>query len=198
MRKSLWVILTVLLGAGAGIVRADSITLDVSASLSPINGASCSASGCTLSGSLVVDSTTGALVSADVKMSGETPLVSPFTVPMGTLFDAALPGGFNIMICNPDFCLGGDLSPSAEKILQNALQNNPNSFENIASNILFEIQTTEAGETGNVKEEWVSTIGTLTSPTVTPEPSSLCLILAGIGLVLVMRKRTGQNLPWVS
>jgi hypothetical protein len=32
-------------------------------------------------------------------------------------------------------------------------------------------------------------------PVTTPEPSSLALILLGLGALLVMRKRIGQRLP---
>ena len=85
MRKSLWIVLTVLLGAVAGIARADTITLKVSGTLSPINSlVSCSGAGCTLGGMLVIDNTTGAVVSVDVTFSGESPLVGPFTQFGGT------------------------------------------------------------------------------------------------------------------
>ena len=41
--------------------------------------------------------------------------------------------------------------------------------------------------------------GSLTfTPVTAPEPSSVTLMLAGVGLVLVMRKRIGQRLPQAS
>ena len=41
--------------------------------------------------------------------------------------------------------------------------------------------------------------GTVTFPAVTtPEPSSAGLMLLGVGLVLLMRKRIGQRLPQAS
>lgn len=72
------------LGAGIGIARADQITLDISANLSAaFEGAECGgvvgASGCTLSGDIVINNTTGAVISADVTMAEESPVVGPFT-----------------------------------------------------------------------------------------------------------------------
>jgi hypothetical protein len=80
MRKSLWIILAVLLGAGAGVARADDITFNVSGSLivGSSSGASCP-SPCTLGGTLTINKLTGAVISADITMSGESPTVSPFT-----------------------------------------------------------------------------------------------------------------------
>jgi hypothetical protein len=36
------------------------------------------------------------------------------------------------------------------------------------------------------------------TPVTAPEPSSVTLMLAGVGLVLVMRKRIGRRLPQAS
>ena len=42
----------------------------------------------------------------------------------------------------------------------------------------------------------IEDIGTLSfAPVATPEPSSIALMLTGVGLVFVMRKRIGQALP---
>jgi hypothetical protein len=79
MRKPFWIMLIVILGAYAGTARADDVTLDVSGSLSPGGSVSCSGSGCTLGGTLVIDNTAGTVLSADVTMSGESPTVGPFT-----------------------------------------------------------------------------------------------------------------------
>ena len=78
MRKSLWITLAVLLLAiGPPAARADTVTLDVSGSLSPNGSASCSVSGCTLGGDIVINNTTGAIISEDVTVSGESPSVGP-------------------------------------------------------------------------------------------------------------------------
>jgi hypothetical protein len=80
MRKALWIILTVLLGTGARIARADDVTLAVSGSLAAVNSpGSCSATGCMLGGDIVINNTTGAVISQDVTMSGESPSVGPFS-----------------------------------------------------------------------------------------------------------------------
>jgi hypothetical protein len=63
-----------------GSAKAESLTLDVSGSLSPHDSAAlCFSSGCTLGGAVVIDNTTGTFISADVTMSGESPIVGPFT-----------------------------------------------------------------------------------------------------------------------
>jgi len=41
--------------------------------------ASCSASGCALGGTIVIDNTSGAIISEDVTFTGESPIVGPFT-----------------------------------------------------------------------------------------------------------------------
>jgi len=66
------------LSLGARVARADVITFDVSGSLSPGYGVSCQAAGCSLSGTLVVNNTTGTIYSADIMVAGESPLVGPF------------------------------------------------------------------------------------------------------------------------
>jgi len=80
MRKSLWIILAVLLGAGARVARAGDITFIASGSLivGSSSGASCP-SPCTLGGTVTINNVTGAVISADITMSGESPTVSPFT-----------------------------------------------------------------------------------------------------------------------
>ena len=79
MRKSLWMILALLLGAGAGTAHANTSTLDVSATLVPYPGSACTGSGCTLSGTLVLDNTAGTFLSSNISLSGGSPAVGPFT-----------------------------------------------------------------------------------------------------------------------
>src|SRR5207302_6952568 len=67
--------------AGSAAARADVITLDVTGSMSPsVPGASCAAAGCTLGGDIVINNSTGAIVSEDVTATGFLPSVGPFTV----------------------------------------------------------------------------------------------------------------------
>jgi hypothetical protein len=92
MRKSLWIILAVLLGAGAGVARADDITFIVSGSLAIGSPGSSCASPCTLGGTLTINNVTGALISADITLSGESPTYGPFTTyqtPYPTSFEGS-------------------------------------------------------------------------------------------------------------
>jgi hypothetical protein len=89
------------LGPGAGTARAAVITLDVSGSMMVAGpGGACPAVGCTLGGDIEINNSTGAIVSEDVTMAGETPTVGPFTInsgifaPLGlTLLDILDPAG---------------------------------------------------------------------------------------------------------
>jgi hypothetical protein len=74
MRKALSMIPLLFAALGAPYARADTITLDVSASLNPVSPATCSV--CTLGGTLVINNTTGAFVSADLHMLAANPGVS--------------------------------------------------------------------------------------------------------------------------
>jgi hypothetical protein len=62
--------------AAAVSARADVITFDVSATMLPVMGggadASCAASGCTLGGNIVINNTTGAVISEDVTFIGSS------------------------------------------------------------------------------------------------------------------------------
>jgi hypothetical protein len=83
------------LGAGPVNGRASTITLDVTGALIPDpefpSAASCSTSGCTISGYIVIDNSPGAhvpVISADITAAGETPTVGPFTAAACALSDS--------------------------------------------------------------------------------------------------------------
>jgi hypothetical protein len=75
--------LTAMLSTVAAPARADVITLDVSATLTPFPFATCPPSPCLLGGDLVINNSApagrGQFVSADVTVSNESPTVGPFT-----------------------------------------------------------------------------------------------------------------------
>jgi len=67
---------------GIATAQADVITLAVSATLIPqIGSANCTPSGCTLGGQIVINNSTGAVISANVTATGFLPGMGPFTAP---------------------------------------------------------------------------------------------------------------------
>ena len=59
---------------------ADTVTLDLSATIASENPTfTCASSGCTLSGTLVLDNTAGTVLTADISINGESPTLGPFT-----------------------------------------------------------------------------------------------------------------------
>lgn len=179
MRKSLWIILTVLLGTGAAIARADQITLDVSGSLVAVNSpGTCSVTGCTLGGDIVINNTTGAVISADITMSGESPSVGPFST-----FGSVIPSvGLTRLALTDSSGNFIDLffaTPTVGSLV---------GYDGGALDPLTGVGVPPPAP----PPTWLLTSGALT-PVTTPEPSSLVFILAGIGLVFVMRKRIGHS-----
>jgi hypothetical protein len=174
MRKSLWIMLAVLFVAiGPPAARADIVTLDLSGSLTPGAGA-CSPS-CTLGGDIVINNTTGTVTSVDFTVAGESPSVGPFNT-----FDGFLGGGLGLVT-------GDSAGNIFEMFLSGTLVGYTGgaiggSIDGIIGALFF-----------------VNTGAALTEATVAaPEPSSYALVLLGVGLVFVMRKRVGQSLPQAS
>jgi hypothetical protein len=86
MRKSLWIMLAVIVVAiSAPYASADTVTLDLSGSLSPgpDAGEACVPSGCTLGGDIVINNTTGTVISVDFTVAGASPSVGPFNQSSG-------------------------------------------------------------------------------------------------------------------
>jgi len=180
MRKSLWILLAVLwVAIGAPNAHADSVTLDVSGSLSPVagDGGSCPTV-CTLGGDVVIDNTAGTVTSVDITVAGASPSVGPFDLspsffsPKSTLFSDDLLGDELLLFLSGTS--GTLVGYTGGAILDGTILD-------ASSNDLYTVNT-----------------GALTEVTAAPEPSSIVLMLLGLALVVVMRKRIGQGLPQAS
>jgi hypothetical protein len=187
MRKSLWLVLTLLLGAGAGITHADTVTLNVSGSLLPTGiGASCSGSGCKLGGDIVINNTTGAIISEDVTVSGESPSVGPFTHNFGLS-----PTGFLTQLGIGD-STGDSLLLVFPTLIPGSVIGYNGGILTASATAIDIIPPPNASFPGWFLEP----AGALTpAVTPTPEPSSVTLMLLGVGLLFVTRRRMGHSRP---
>lgn len=173
----------------AGIARANTITFNVSGSLSANGAASCSASGCTLGGTLVIDNTAGTVLSANVTMSGGSPIVGPFIN-----FN---PAGVGIYTGPSGLTTGLIFFDSAGGNAAVLLFATPSLGSLIGYNggSLFGFNGSGTYVTGYATvpyADWHLTSGSLTPSVVTPEPSSVVLTISGIGfLFLLVLKRKG-------
>jgi hypothetical protein len=190
MRKSLWIVLTLLLGAGAGIAHADTVTLNVSGSLLPTGiGSSCSGSGCTFGGDIVINNTTGAIISEDVTISGESPSVGPFTHDFGL----SPTGGLTQLGIGDS--TGDTLNLVFPTLIPGSVIGYNGGTLTAAATAIDIIPPPNPSFPGWFLEPAGALIPAVTP---TPEPSSVALMLLGVGLVFVLRKRIGQHLPQAS
>jgi hypothetical protein len=180
MRKSLWIILTVLLGTGARIARADDVTLNVSGRLAAVNSpGTCSATGCTLGGNIVINNITGAVISQDVNMNGESPSVGPFSTFASLIASAGLTR-LALVDSSGDFIDLFFATPTAGSLV---------GYDGGALDTLTGVGVPPPA----VPPTWLLITGALT-PVTTPEPSSVALMLAGIAfLFLFTRKPTAPG-----
>jgi hypothetical protein len=193
MRKSLWIILAVLLGAGAGVARADDITFIVSGSLAIGSPGSSCASPCTLGGTLTINNVTGALVSADITLSGESPTYGPFTTyqtPYPTSFE-----GSSLL----------DLYDSVSDVMVLHVSNpTPGSWVGFDGGSILPFVTSPTGVLGysgvcpppgcdtTDSGHFVITAGSLTP---VPEPSSYLLLGTGLLGLLALTARSKRHAP---
>ena len=158
MRKSLWIILAVLIAAiGVPTAHADSIT----------DGTfNFTAGSPTPTGSFVWDNTTSTWNSFNIDWNGLVFSFASLIPDLGALPTTGTYAGTVVEAFLNDFFLG--------QIMQiNRVSNAP----------------------GNTALGTYSVTETVVG---TPEPSSVALMLLGVGLVFVMRKRIGQRLPQAS
>ncbi len=182
MRKSLWIMLAVLLVAiAAPYASADTVTLDISGSLVPNDpSVSCSASGCTLGGDIVINNTTGMVISVDFTVAGASPSVGPFN-------------HFSEFVS-----IDSDLVTTDGGVIDFSftLSGNPGTLVGYTGGAITGTAVT-SGPAGHIfVQEGDAALTEAVTPA--PEPSSVALMLLGVGLVFVMRKRVGQRLPQAS
>jgi hypothetical protein len=183
MRKLLWIMLALLLMViAAPNAHADTVTLSVSGILSQSLGvATCSVSGCTLGGEIVINNTTGDIISEDVTVSGESPTVGPFTQNFGI---GTTSGRTRLLVDDSvhNMLSLGFSTPTAGSLI--GYTGGPLATET------FVFGAATCGPCS-----WILETGALTPSvtTPTPEPSSLALMLLGAGLVLLLRKRNSRG-----
>jgi PEP-CTERM motif len=167
MRKSLWIMLAVLLVAiGAPAALADSVeTFDVSASPGDIRG------------TFSVDVTSGTILSVDI---------TAFDLPDFTILasSGAASGVWELFARDP----------TLSNLIGLFFTTNPTAGSLVGFTGGFITNDSELIVAGGPPEDIGP--GTITPAAVAaPEPSSVALMLLGVGLVFVMRKRIGQRLP---
>ena len=171
MRKSLWLVLALLVVGGAPVAHADTFTVsgtalnDSGGSLgSCANGATCA-----FKGTLTIDVTSG--LSMDITFPGFTSFTNPqFAEPINT----------------SDFFIGAlNTSGDAALTLDFTTTTTPGSLVGFTGGNIFGLSVLN-NATG--APEYSDLTGSIT-PASAPEPSSLALIPLGLGALLVMRKR---------
>jgi PEP-CTERM motif len=193
MRKSLWIIpfLFAVIGAPS-VLRAQIITFTVSGSLTPSNGASCSPSPCTLGGTLTVNDLTGAFISGDVTMSGESPTAGPFTI-----YSNPFPSGFDGYT---ELFLDDSDSDVAELFISTSTAGSWAAFDGGSilpsvsgtSGVAYSAVCAPPGCVADGPDHWVLSSGSLTP---TPEPSSYLLLGTGLLGLLALTLRSKRHAP---
>lgn len=212
MRKSLWIVSLILLIAAIGApgahaddivqVTISNLTFNGNNACPPPSGtASCTQ---TLSESYQWDNTTNTSVSGSFSLSTAGGLGTSFSLYSGPRL-AGAPFSVFAGVVNPAtdimrvFLGDNTLSPlgTGTYTLIPTTSLYPGTPGTFAADIICGSATCEADFPTTSTVFVFATAGTVTVSTV-PEPSSLALMLAGIGLVLVMRKRIAQGLPLAS
>ena len=181
MRKSFWITLAVMFVA---VSTAHADTFDVSGTLTAVSGtgAACPQP-CVLGGTIEINTVTGVVGSVDVTFTGESPSLGPFTVfhSLGTsgtetqvlLFDTA-DNILTLIFTTPT--LGSLVGYTGGPL-------------NSGTNVEF-----AAGPPFRPLWPLLGGTGALTPATATaPVPSSVVLMLLGVGLLFVLRKRNSRG-----
>jgi PEP-CTERM motif len=182
MRKSLWMVLALVVVVSASVARADTVTLDVSGTLTAVSGFGTCSPTCQLGGTIVFNNVTGALISEDVTLTGGSPPAGPFTK-FPVILNAVAFTELSLLDATNNF-LSLDFSTPTEGSLVgyagSALRTSTAIFEGTP------------GGGGGLSQFFSLSSGSLTPAVTTPEPSSLALIAIGLGALLLMRKRVGH------
>jgi len=173
MRKSLWLVLALLVVGGAQVAHADSFTVSGTATNDSGGSLGSCSSGatCAFSGTLTIDPTSGILTAMDITFPGFTSFTSPqFAEPINT----------------SDFFIGAlNSSGDAALTLDFTTTMTPGSLVGFTGGSIFGESvlnnTTAAPEYSDLS-------GSIT-PAPAPEPSSPTLIPLGLVALLLMRKR---------
>lgn len=176
MRKSLWIILTVLVVAiAAPIAHADTV-FTVTGSFDD---------GAILSGTATINTMTGLVTAFDLSTTGAF-VSGPYTTvdPGQGLFNGQYSVSSTLSNSSIDF-----LFPSGSLVGYAG-----GSLCSLPVNCPYVSFLTITAPFGN----FALASGSLTPQVTTSEPSSVALMLLGVGLVFVMRKRMGQGLPQAS
>jgi hypothetical protein len=171
MRKTLWIILALLIvGIGAPVALADTTDIfDITASPGGIGG------------TLTVDVTNGTVTAVDITATGLTDFTDL------TLSAPVLSGGWVIIVNDPLI---------VNQILLDFTTTAPGSLVGFDGGTITFGQV--AGPPVLTTILFTDITGTIAPAVAAPEPSSVALMLLGVGLVFVMRKRIGQRLPQAS
>ena len=121
------------------------------------------------------------VTSVDITVAGASPSVGPFNH-----FTQFISGNSELVTDD-----GGANSFSFR------LSGNPGTLVDYTGGAIIGLSVTNFKE-GLLFIQAGGTDAFLTEATVAPEPSSFALMLLGVGLVFVMRKRIGQGLPQAS